>query len=57
MDNIIDELINDYKLSDYEALIVTGIFGIHAIENANMDDIYSRLDDKLKPIINKILNK
>lgn len=58
MDKIIDELINVFNLSDYEALIVTGIIGLKAVDNEeNLDDIYYDIDNKLKPIVDKILNK
>ena len=58
MDKIIDELISVFNLSDYEALIVTGIIGLKAVDNKeNLDDIYYDIDNKLKPIVNKILNK
>ena len=58
MDKIIDELINVFNLSDYEALIVTGIIGLKAVDNKeNLDDIYYDIDNKLKPIVDKILNK
>ena len=58
MDEIIDELINVFNLSDYEALIVTGIIGLKAVDNEeNLDDIYYDIDNKLKPIVDKILNK
>ena len=33
MDKIIDELISVFNLSDYEALIVTGIIGLKAVDN------------------------
>lgn len=58
MDNIIEQLINDYELSDYEALIVTGIVGLLAIgDNIKLQDIYKEIDDKLKPIVSKIIDK
>lgn len=58
MDNIIDELINVFNLSDYEALIVTGIVGLKAVENKqDIDEIYLNIDNKLKPIVDKILNR
>ena len=58
MDKIIDELISVFNLSDYEALIVTGIIGLKAVDNKeNLDDIYYDIDNKLKPIVVKILNK
>ena len=58
MDKIIDELISVFNLSDYEALIVTGIIGVKAFDNKeNLDDIYYDIDNKLKPIVDKILNK
>lgn len=58
MDKIIDELISVFNLSDYEALIVTGIIGLKAVDNKeNLDDIYYDIDNKLKPIVDKILNK
>ena len=58
MDQIIDELISVFNLSDYEALIVTGIIGLKAVDNKeNLDDIYYDIDNKLKPIVDKILNK
>lgn len=58
MDNIINELINEYELSDYEALIVTGMVGLIAIgDNLKLQDIYKNVDNKLKPIVNKIINK
>ena len=58
MDKIIDELINVFNLSDYEALIVTGIIGLKAVDNKeNLDEIYYDIDNKLKPIVDKILNK
>lgn len=56
MDNIIDELIYNYKLSDFEALIVTGFVGVFAQQNIEIKEIYDVLDNKLKPIINKIIN-
>lgn len=58
MDDIIEQLINEYQLTDYEALVVTGIVGILAVdEKMDIKEIYKRIDDKLKPIINKIINK
>ena len=58
MDNIINELINDYELSDYEALVVTGIMGLIATgDNVKLQDIYKSIDNKLKPIVNTIINK
>ena len=58
MDKIIDELISVFNLSDYEALIVTGIIRLKAVDNKeNLDDIYYDIDNKLKPIVDKILNK
>lgn len=58
MDNIIDGLIAKYKLSDYEALVVTGIVGILAESNdANIQEIYKDIDVKLKPIVNEIINE
>ena len=58
MDKIIDELINVFNLSDYEAFIVTGLIGLKAVDNEeNLDDIYYDIDNKLKPIVDKILNK
>ena len=58
LDKIIDELISVFNLSDYEALIVTGIIGLKAVDNKeNLDDIYYDIDNKLKPIVDKILNK
>ena len=58
MDKIIDELISVFNLSDYEALIVTGIIGLKAVDNKeNLDDIYYDIDNKLKPIVDRILNK
>lgn len=58
MDNIIDELIQEYKLTDYEALVVTGIVGILAVdESMDLKEIYKRIDKKLKPIVNKIIDK
>lgn len=58
MDNIIDELIQEYKLTDYEALVVTGIVGILAVdESMDLKEIYKRIDEKLKPIVNKIIDK
>lgn len=58
MDNIINELINDYELSDYEALVVTGIMGLIATgDNVKLQDIYKNIDNKLKPIVNTIINK
>lgn len=58
MDKIIDELISVFNLSDYEALIVTGIIGLKAVDNKeNLDEIYYDIDNKLKPIVDKILNK
>ena len=58
MDKIIDELISVFNLSDYEALIVTRIIGLKAVDNKeNLDDIYYDIDNKLKPIVDKILNK
>ena len=54
----INELISVFNLSDYEALIVTGIIGLKAVDNKeNLDDIYYDIDNKLKPIVDKILNK
>ena len=56
MDDIIDGLITKYKLSDYEALVVTGIVGILAESNDNIQEIYKDIDTKLKPIVNEIIN-
>lgn len=58
MDDIIDGLIAKYKLTDYEALVVTGIVGILAESNdANIQEIYKDIDTKLKPIVNEIINE
>ena len=58
MDNIINELINDYELSDYEALVVTGIMGLIATgDNLKLQDIYKNIDNKLKPIVDTIVCK
>lgn len=58
MDNIINELINDYELSDYEALVVTGIMGLIATgDNVKLQDIYKNIDNKLKPIVDTIVCK
>lgn len=58
MDNIINELINDYELSDYEALVVTGIMGLIATgDNVKLQDIYKSIDNKLKPIVDTIICK
>ena len=58
MDKIIDELISVFNLSDYEALIATGIIGLKAVDNKeNSDDIYYDIDNTFKPIVAKILNK
>lgn len=54
MDHIIDELIQDYHLSDYDALIVLGVIGNYANGNTNIDNI---LSNKLKPVIKEILNR
>ena len=58
MDDIIDSLITKYKLSDYEALVVTGIVGLLAESNdVDIQNIYKDIDTKLKPIVNKIINE
>lgn len=57
MDKIIDELIQNYNLSDYEALAITGVIGMVATSDSNIKEVYNRFDNNLKPIINKILNK
>lgn len=57
MDNLINELINDYHLSDYEALAITGLVGMVATSDKNINEVYKSFDNNLKPIIDKILNK
>lgn len=57
MDKIIDELIQNYNLSDYEALAITGVIGMVATSDNSIKEVYNRFDNNLKPIINKILNK
>lgn len=57
MDKIIDELIQSYNLSDYEALTITGIIGMVATSNNSIKEVYNKFDNNLKPIIDKILNK
>lgn len=57
MDNMIDELIEKYELSDYEALVVTGLVGIFAQQNIDLKEIYSTVDTRLKPIVNEIINQ
>lgn len=58
MDEIIDKLIDQYHLSDYEALVVTGIIGILAMEeNVGLNEIYTRMNNKLKPIVKQIVNE
>ena len=58
MDYIIDELIDKYKLSDYEALIAVGILGIIAdTENIDIDKIIFNVSNKLKPILTRIIKK
>lgn len=58
MDYIIDELIDKYKLSDYEALIAVGILGIVAdTENIDIDKIIFNVSNKLKPILTRIIKK
>lgn len=55
MDHFIDEIKQEYDLSDCEALIVVGVIGLKAIENKeNINEIYY---DKLQPAIEQILNK
>ena len=57
MDKMIEELISEYKLSDYEALAITGVVGMVATSDKDVKEIYKNFDDNLKPIIDKILNK
>lgn len=54
MDHIIDELIDEYHLSDYDALIVLGVIGNYANGKTNIHDIIS---NKLEPIIKKIISR
>ena len=54
MDKMINELTNDYNLTDYEALAVTGIFGILATTNTNIKDLDKEVDNKIMPIVKSI---
>lgn len=57
MDKILEELTNNYDLSDYEALAVIGIIGILATTNINLKEVNEKVDNKLMPIVKSIATR
>lgn len=55
MDELIKQLINEYNLSEYEALVVIGIMGIVAYSDNTIETACDIVDEKLKFIARKTL--
>lgn len=55
MDNLINELQNDYSLSESEALVVLGILGISTLDDVqSFQEAINKVDNELKDIAKKI---
>ena len=55
MDELIKQLVNDYNLNEYEALVVIGIMGIVAYSDNTIETACDIVDEKLKFIARKTL--
>lgn len=55
MDSLINELQNDYSLSESEALVVLGILGISTLDDVqSFQEAINKVDNELKDIAKKI---